>query len=210
MATTNPKQPKPLSVSDAMLKRHADMAADAFKDHVVTERLNQGMFRSWRCARPNSGTYGFTVNTTPGYMFVTGDIGELMLCRTEDMVDWSRKSIGDPSYFAEKVPPSIPTVEWSFDRAMEWCKDRIKDANDYYGDEEEASESVAKLKALMDEAHTDGINGEMDEHEFSMALYETNLCDGCDWPNFKVFNSNFCWCREAVKWLLEHLPEAQK
>lgn len=180
MTTTNQKQPKPLSVSDKILKLHADLAAEAFKDHVVTERLNQGMFRAWRCKRPHCGTYGFDVITQPGDLIIAGDIGDLMVSRTEDMIAWARKSINDPGYFAEKVPHSIPTMEWSFDKAMEWCKERIQDADDYYGDAEEASEAVTKLRELMDEAHTDGINGEMNEHEFGMALYETNLCDGCD------------------------------
>lgn len=242
--TTNQKQ---LSVSDSLIKRYEEMAAVSFKDHVVTERLNQGMFRAWRCQAPGSWNMGFDVFTQPGDLVVTGDLGDLIVSRCEDMISWSRSAVHSIGYFAEKVPHSIPTREWSYDKAMEWIGEEIKEASadDSEDDSTEkcprcgkfvavvaetgklathdyppgcrmvcrgSGEIVSrrhKLIELRNQLETEGINGEMCEHEFLTTLYSTSLLDGQDFPNFKVYNSNFLWCREAVKWLLAHLPEQQ-
>lgn len=116
---------KTLRVEDALIQRHAEMAASAFKDHVATLRLEVGMFRSWRCQKPGTWCYGFDVTTTPGHLFVTGDIGDLVVSRTEDMLAWARDAINSPHYFAEKVPRSIETEEWSFDRSLEWINETV-------------------------------------------------------------------------------------
>src|SRR5690348_17164327 len=132
-----------------MIAQSAEMAALAFAEHKLTERLNQGMFRSWRCCRPGSWTYGFDVTTTPGYLFVTGDIGDLIVGRTGDMIAWSRSAIGSISYFAEKVPSSIDTKEWSSDRAREWIRDEISDAPEACVDEDAAAKRIEGLKELL-------------------------------------------------------------
>ena len=189
---------KTMRVEDALIQMHAQMAATAFKDHVVTLRLDVGMFRSWRCQKPGTWAYGFDVTTTPGYLILTGDIGEMILRRCDDMIAWTRSSIRDAHYFAEKVPNSIQTKEWSFEKSLEWINETAA---------EDAHEAREQWDELRDELVSGGINGGMSEHEFCTALYESNLVDGCDWPNLEVFNSNFLWCREAVICLLRLIAE---
>jgi hypothetical protein len=112
-------KPRKLRVEEALIQKHAEMASRSFAEHVVTQRLNDGMFRSWRCQKLGSWIHGFNITTTPGHLIVTGDIGDLIVTRTADMIAWAREAIHDPGYFAEKVPSSIPTREWSYDRPCE-------------------------------------------------------------------------------------------
>lgn len=239
---------------DAQLLADAEvMAAQAFRDHQVEVRLSNGVYRVFRCGRPGSSICAFWVATTPGMLFVYGDVGELVVSRTYDMLAWAKSAIRDPNYFAEKVPHcAIKTREWSYAKAIEWIDEEIADAQkerDSERDEDddpdrmkcpkcgnlvlvledetfephkrhpglggigsgcsnggEPATRAARLKALREAAATDGLNGEMSEHEFNLALYESDLEDGCDWPDHKVFTSNFLWTREAVKWLLANLP----
>lgn len=190
---------KKLNVRDSIVARHAEMAATAFSKHVLTERLNQGMFRSWRCAQPDRWAHGFDITTTPGNLFITGDIGDLIVSRTEDMIAWARGSIHSIGYFAEKVPHDIPTKVWSSDRAKEWIKEEIRSLKEERRDPRDEARITKLYQELREELHD-----EADEHTFSKALYESRLVD--DWPDLRVWNSNFLWCREAVKWLLDHLP----
>ena len=246
-----------MNVSDSLIKMHAELAAKAFADHVATVMLDQGMYRSWRCQKPGSWMHGFDITTTPGNLIVTGDVGDLVLTRTNDMIAWARGSIRDPHYFSSKVVRDIPTEEWSYAKSLEWINEEIADVEreeaearadpDY--DELDNREPCPrcgksiladsttgkllqhdlvvgcpskcsgsgevvgrkfKLLELRDELETGGLNGEMSEHEFGMALYESSINDGCDWPDLKVYNSNFLWCREAIKWLLANMPEPYK
>lgn len=203
MSDRNPPRGQ-LSVDESAIAKNEDLARKAFAEHECTMRLDQGMFRSWRCMKPKSWAYGFDVHTTPGHLIVTGDIGDLIVSRCEDMIDWSRGAVKDPHYFAEKVPHSIKTREWSYARSMEWIDQEIHDAKDCYGDEE-GDKRIKRLVAFRKKAANDGINGEMDEHEFCTALYESELALGCDWPDLEVFNGNFLWCRQAVIWLLRSI-----
>lgn len=211
MAETQTKKKR---VDEQLMAQHEAMAAESFAKHVVTQRLDQGLFRSWRCKRPDSWCMGFDITTTPGYLIVTGDIGELILSRCDDMVPWARGAVGSPDYFAEKVVRTIKTEEWSNERALEWIDDEIADAQREAEDEDEAPRAAGRLKrlkVLRYEATRDGINGALCEGEFAIALYESELVHGSDWPRLTVFNSNFLWCLMAVRWWLkaiDSLPAA--
>lgn len=188
---------KKLNARDKRIQDHARWAAEAFKDHVIEERLNNGMYRHWRCRRPGGDSaYWFDVTTTPGSIIVTGDIGELIVRRTEDMIAFCRGSINSIDYFAEKVPHSIPTDEFDMDVAEEWIDEQIRNAADYCYDSDDL-EKLEELKHGLDETS---------EGSFARDLWDSGLNDGGDFPNVRNYNSNFLWCREALVWLIAHLP----
>lgn len=191
---------KTLSVQDRVIVDAEKRAAAAFSEHQITVRLDQGVFRSWRCCRPDSWTYGFDVTTTPGNLYVTGDIGDLIVSRTNDMIAWSRSAVESIGYFEEKVPNCIVTRVWDPDRAREWIDEQVRDAIDTVG-EKDAPERIEKLNELR-RFVDDG------EHFFNQQLYDSSLEDGSDWPSLRVYNSNFLWCREAVRWLIGKLDAA--
>jgi hypothetical protein len=178
--------------TDRSVQQHAEMAVNAFQFHVATQRLSSGLFRDWRFSRPCDSAYAFNITTTPGRIIVTGDIGVLIVERTDDMVSWCRTSIGDFRYFAEKVPHEIPTREYDADVVRAWAKQEL--ADEYLSD--------AKKKTLRDVMRH--WNPE-DQSATMQEIHESGICDGCDFPDFTNWKSSFLWCREAIKFALPSL-----
>lgn len=182
---------------DRRIQHHAEMAATAFAHHKIEQRLNQGMFRSWRCKRPDSWCYGFDVTTTPGSIFITGDIGTLVVERTEDMIVWCRGSINSIEYFAEKVSREIPTVEFDRDVACEFIKNEIEELRSR--DPLTRTHKEADWEQLLN-----GLD-ECSESQFYVALGDSGLIDPCDCPSMRNYIPRFLWQREALKWFLANL-----
>jgi len=173
------------------------LAADAFRNHELQVKSENGLYRCWRCGTPDgSSVYAFRITTIPGCMFVTGDVGDLMIERSEDMVAWCRGSINSIDYFEEKIPHSVKTKVYDEDIAQEWLKEQLENEDESYD-----SEQLEHLDALQ--RYTD------EEHPFKLALYESGLVDGCDFPDFDNYDSNFLWCREAIKCFLRLLSAAE-
>ena len=176
----------------SIIKTISQNAKDAFKDHQITELSRDGVFRSWRCGRPNSGVYAFYITTTPGCLIVTGDIGDLIVERMYDMLPWCRGSVDSIDYFAGKVPSSIPTRSFSDEKLEEWVREQIADPDTEH-------EHRELLEDSLDQLHYDGPD---------YWYREFNDIYG-DPPNWTEFNSNFLWCREAVKWFVNNHDEPE-
>lgn len=191
-------KPKPadatLSPEQKRIALHAELAAKAFAHHKITQKLNEGLYRSWRCGAEQSSFYHFHITTIPGYLFVTGDIGELIVSREADMIAWCRLAIDDLRYFASKMPSQIVKREYDPDVARAWIDELLANVDGSY-----RSIDLAKLTELRELAD--------DPHQFQQELHEEQFCDGADCPDFNNYTSNYLWCREAIKWLLERLPE---
>jgi len=72
--------------------------------HQMTVLRNDGTYRHLRFRRPESYCMGFDVLTWPGYLAVTGDMGEYVFQRIEDMFEFFRQPelrINE-QYWAEK------------------------------------------------------------------------------------------------------------
>lgn len=185
-----------LSARDAKIEQHRRMAADVFREHVIAPRHEHGLFASWRCGKPGDSAYAFNITIEPGCIFVTGDIGVLVLERTENMLAWCRSAIRDVNYFAQKVPHEIPTTEWCDDVAREFIEELRAEEND------EATESEQIERGNL----IDDVAGRIDDGEaaFCSDLYDSGLVDGCDFPDLKNWKSRFLWGRECIRWFLDH------
>ena len=183
-----------MDAEQKLVKLIEDLATNSFKDHIIKEELNQGVFRSFLCRRELSNIYMFRVTTIPGRLIVTGDIGTLVVERMYDMFEWAPSAINDLNYFAEKVPHEIVTREFCQDVAHEWI--------DEQKEEEEAD--IAELELLL--ASLEDFTG---PDVFNLAVYESGVCDGCDMPDFRNWKPSFLWCREAVKWFFNNATSEQ-
>ena len=189
-----------MTVSEARKRRHdanAEMAQRAFAEHQIEIILANDMHRHWRCAKPGTGVYEFHVITVPGRLIVTGDIGFLAVERTRDMVAWCSGAVQSIEYFAEKVPRSIKTTEYSEEVAEAWCREEL-------ADEDVSDETKAELDDFIETV--DFTNW----HQFYTELHASEELSGhvanCDYPSFEDYNHNFLWCRQALMWFLASLP----
>ena len=186
------------SVEEALVERISRCAGIAFGDHVVTERWSGDGYGSWRCGREGgSSNYYFNVSVEPGRVFVTGDIGELIVERSTPMLPWVRGAIDSISYFAEKVPSSMKTRQWCPDVSRELLDELENDPhgsfdNHTYEEQMAIKEKISEVRWNLDDG----------EHIFKQTLYESGLFDGADFPLCDSWNPRFLWCREALKWFL--------
>jgi hypothetical protein len=170
----------------------------AFKDHVITERMRQGVFRSWRCQRPRTWSYGFDITTTPGNLIITGDLGDLIVSRVFDMLPWCRGSVDSTDYFAEKVPRSIETSEFSEDRLKAWVQRELDEADEYELSEEKRE--ILRNALLMDD---------FGSYDRSHWYEEFRDIWGDEPPNWTDYKPGFLWCRDAIRWFVTHHQEAE-
>ena len=77
------------------------------RDHKMIIELDQGVHRSIRFGRPGSSAYHFRLNTWPGHLAISGDMGSYVFSRTADMFEFFRDSAMtgriNPGYWHEKA-----------------------------------------------------------------------------------------------------------
>jgi hypothetical protein len=190
-----------------------ELAAKAFAQHRIIQNLAQGLHRHWSCVGRRGSAYHFNVITEPGRLIVTGDIGEIILCRLPDMIEFLRTSLGDLDYLAGKVQGKSPR-EWSEDLCKDWLAARVaevkaeqrQDAEDYALDGAvpahvamKRNEKLEKYRQLYQELEDGRIF-------FELALYRSGLADG-DWPRLETFSHQFLWCTMALRWFMANLDK---
>lgn len=180
------------------------MAETSFSEHEFTTLIgfptSSGLYHAYRCRKPGTGIYGFDVTFIPGSVIVTGDIGELILQRDNDMMPWIRGVLGegrdhasiDFRYVAEKVPNNIITRAWSKEAATE-VVDRVLTAD---GDEESAPEIDYEDRLALYEFS--------DEHEWSRKCDDLYQIEPCfyEYGDAKDWSPRFLWCVFALRWFI--------
>lgn len=61
-------------------------------EHRMTVVRDDGLYRHLRFRRPGTGCYGFDIVTWPGYLAISGDMGESMFTRLDDMFEFFRQT----------------------------------------------------------------------------------------------------------------------
>lgn len=84
-----------------------DYAAERYRedtaDHVMTVELDNGVHRSLCFANPESFHAHFRINTWPGHLCITGDMGCFVFARLKDMFQFFRGDRINPDYWSQKL-----------------------------------------------------------------------------------------------------------
>ncbi len=182
-----------------LIEKWRHMCADRFANHIIHCDLSHGMYRSWRCGILNQNHDSFVITTIPGSLIITGDVGDLIVTRCDDMIAWCRKSISDIDYFAEKVVNSIDTKSYSHEVAREWIEDMIQELENEteYDGSGERDEHLSSLRDMLDR--------DLSDYSERMILDELHDCwTGSDCPRFITWNKNFLACYFAIKWFIDN------
>lgn len=78
--------------------------------HQLTVNLDQGVFRDITIANPNTMEMHYNITTRPGYLMITGDMGDFIFQRTNDMFGFFRPQSGyyiNPGYWGGKVMAGV-------------------------------------------------------------------------------------------------------
>jgi hypothetical protein len=179
--------------------------ANDLAKHTVTVRHMDGMYRHWRCQAPGTWVMGFDIVTWPGSLCFTGDMGEYLFQRTEDMVSFMRGSCMSYEYAAEKcVAHDGRLKEWSEERFEEILKERQAESEEV---------SVLRNGRCVTESvadHVEEIRREYSNYssrwDAEKAMYESCLWDGGDMPSCEEYTYHFLWALHAIKWFCEMVP----
>lgn len=184
-----------------------NLANMAFKKHELKLLCNQELFRSWHLSSPGTSVCYFDITTIPGSLFITGDIGDLILTRESDMISWARKAVGSIEYFASKVPNEIQTREYDPEVAKAWIYEMLQlDSLEDEGDDVFQLLGDSTREALL-EIYRDQYWDYGNEYETMLAIHDSGVLDGCDIPNLTNYTSNFLWCREALLFFFTKLDQ---
>lgn len=197
---TMPTVRKP-TYSDMQEERVAKNVASDLKDHVITVKHMDGMYRHWHCGKPGTSNQYFEIVTWPGSLCYTGDMGEFLFQRTTDMVAFMRNSAMSHAYAAEKcVAHDGRLREWReevFEEELATCLEYAD------GDEEQIAHVKKQIEWIRDQ-----ICGDDPKQESMSALYQSGLVDGCDFPSCEAFTYHFLWCLYAIKWFCDNVKDA--
>lgn len=164
-------------------------------NHVIHVKHQDGLYRHYICQSPGTWNMGFCVVTWPGCLCYTGDMGEFLFERTEDMIAFMRGSCMSYCYAAEKCTAA--------------CRDGIREFSPI-----EFKKEVARAIADCDdpdmiEELEEVLTAEHDnEHSAMEALFGTDYFGG-DLPDCNEYTERFLWCLHALKWFCEKLDKGE-
>ncbi len=187
------------------MNREKQVAEDCkkwFANHVVEVLHEDGLYRHYRCAQPNTGMMHFHIVTFPGRLIVCGDIGRAALERCPDMLEWARNAAHSTGYFEEKAWQCIKTKEFTEEAAiaaMRWEHACRIDGLDDAAARQKADEQLARFISMAGEG----------EQEFVNAYVDSDWFDG-DFPTIEDYTHEFLRCREAVLWFINNYKPTEK
>ena len=85
------------------LKQALDSFTKDTVNHELTILKDDGLYRHIRFGERNSSFYAINITTWPGYLAVTGDMGDYVFTRTPDMFDFFRGKEINTGYWGEKL-----------------------------------------------------------------------------------------------------------
>lgn len=179
---------------EAKIRQHSDAA---FAKHVITQDLNQGLYRSWTCKRPGESQYWFRITTIPGTLILTGDRGSLVVTRENDMVAWCRRAVNSTHYFAEKCQDTKSRV-FSHEAVTEWIAEQrallTEQADEYEPDSIQIQhEQLDEVERRLDELDWRGV------YEIAQDCFDPG-----EPPSWDDWDSQFLWRRDAIRWFVNH------
>lgn len=175
-------------------------------EHTITTRHCAGLYRHWRCQRPGTWNMGFDIIAWPGSLCYTGDMGDYLFQRTEDMVAFMRISCMSYEYAAEKcVAHDGRLKEWSEKEFQRVLAERRAESDTftavYAGGRQ--TKSVAEAVEEIERKYQNYSS----RHDAEKAMYESGLWDGGDLPSCEVWSFHFLWCLHAIKWFCEKVEK---
>lgn len=182
-------------------------------NHEMTVLRDDGLYRHLRFSVPGTYVYGFDIVTWPGYLAITGDIGERMFTRIDDMFRFFESTAGgiNPPYWGEKVRPGgvRSVLEYSSSiyrsRVLEWLEQQTEelteeDPEDRHPDDLKTAE---ELKAAV---YDQLLSGEppfdaRDAMERLVAFEHDRfrISEPYEW-DLTEFDSHYLWQCHAIVW----------
>lgn len=203
-----------------MKKEQFEALQKGFERDIAQHQLRiireDGVYRHIRCRRPDTWAYGFDLITWPGFLAYTGDMGEFLFARVEDMFNFFRTDGHGISYgyWAEKCKAGDRTGSQDNDGVYEFSEELFKehveeDYRSWLEDHPDAAESwnakyenetlrerlehdvLSCSNEGMIRAYDAATGFEVDGKQVFQDFWEHNCRD---------YTHRFLWCCHAIRW----------
>lgn len=183
------------------------------KEHVMRVRLDRGLHRSLRFQNPRTIHLYFDINTWPGFLSISGDMGDYTFARIPDMFEFFRPPDRDCVYTRRKLPINLGYWHEKLQSqdvrspAEKWDAAKFKRQLYTY------MFTSSWPKAVREEVEADVLCYEGEgQHEFTNAAYSFRttykekryeFVDLWDHGDAMVFSYQFVWCCYAIVWAIK-------
>ena len=189
--------------------------ADVAK-HVMTIELDQGAHRSIRFGRPGSSCMYFRLNTWPGHLAFSGDMGTFVFERLHDMFEFFRKHQSDkdlvpinPGYWMEKCEAQDARGEGMREFDPSLLKHYVKEAHHEHYENLRSQEARDCWDAIKDEVL--GCDPNLVRVHDALSDFrhgDFSFQDAWEWhltrPTFRML-----WCLYAISWGIQQYDAAK-
>lgn len=189
--------------------------------HEMTVLFENGVYRHIRFRRPDTWAYGFDLITWPGFLAYTGDMGEYMFSRVEDMFTFFRQPLDQGisySYWSEKCRAGQRSGKRDCDGVYEFSEEAFKEAVEedfkswleYNLDSESGLDTVAELRERLEDevlscssegmirAYDAAVGFEVDGEQIFQDFWERSC---------EEYTDRFVWCCHAIRWGIHQYDE---
>lgn len=163
--------------------------------------------RRWFFTGEKHNNCCFHLVTWPGYLVVTGDVGDCLWSRTENMLEWAARGIDDRQYMMGKVPAQMREKQWASEKARahvdRWYAGQVEQRlfdpptgtkSDLRADLRELGDRRRQLSGCVS-----------NEFEFYIATTDVAGWPHDDYPDCRRPPNNYEWCHSALQVGLELL-----
>lgn len=179
------------------------------KNHTMEVRLDNGLYRHLVFTNNGSNIYRFDIVTYPGYLVMSGDMGEWVFTRLADMFEFFRGKDINPSYWGGKCVASKDGIrEYSAERAKEYLQEQYFQ---YLEDHDkltkarrnELEDAFREITALCDEESGEramvGLYDHVQENEDDLPyladFWEAGTC-------LRDYKHHYLWACYAIQWAI--------
>ncbi len=186
------------SIEPIFVKDVADHEVKCVGSFVV-DKIRYG---TWRCGTDSLIYHHFNVSTWPGYLAISGGMGEFMWSRNANMLAFVRGSMRSVDYFHEKLCAGN-SREYNPKNVRQWLVDERRGAE--VEDEETRNCLLEQLTDIED-----GWGGDDgSEDSFYRAVsesdsYHDGLSEGLD---VRSYTYRYLWCCLALEWFAARIDE---
>lgn len=177
-------------------------------NHEMTVLIDNGTHRHIRFRRPGTSCMGFDLVTWPGYLAVSGDMGDFMFTRLPDMFEFFRDpqfNVGQPLH----INPQYWAQKCRAGKTEEYSADRFKEAISYRLDEMEASPELRQ--EVEENVLPAGHDGEYAAHLAARDFEHDGrqvFPDFWEW-RLREHTYHFIWICYAIAWGIRHYDSAK-
>jgi hypothetical protein len=185
-------------------KSRAEFNRDTAK-HEMTILHDDGLYRHLKCAAPGTYCGSFNITTWPFYLAYSGDMGEFMFTRIDDMFSFFRGNRVSPGYWSEKcvaVDKADGIDEFDIDTFRENVLYSAKLDIGLDDDDELPEDAKDELSVLLHaEDEWDAVSSirEFDSDRFNFTDFFENDC--------KQFSGRFLFACHAIQWAVGKYDE---